>query len=103
MSIRFDEKGKFFTDVISKETVHVIIQTVIHQIHGTLHVRPNERLRDEINRSEQFIAITNASIMDNNGKLLYQCEFFAINVDQIIWILPESEIIDANDNDGGAS
>ena len=34
MSIRFDDKGKFFTDVISKEAVPVLIQTPTNRIQG---------------------------------------------------------------------
>ena len=95
MSIRFDEKGKFFTDVVSKESVPVFIQTVTNLVRGMLHIRPQERLTDEINHSGQFFAITEAEIFDPSGKVLYQCEFFTINRNQIVWILPESQIITA--------
>ena len=58
MGIRFDDKGKFFTDVVSKEFVPVVVQTVTNLVRGMLHIRPQERLTDEINRSGQFFAIT---------------------------------------------
>ena len=44
---QFDNKGKIFTDVISKESVTAVIQTVTHQIRGFVHVRPGER-RDRV-------------------------------------------------------
>ena len=94
MSIRFDEKGKFFTDVVSKESVPVIIQTVTHRIQGMLHVRPDERLTDEINVSEQFFAITEATIFDDGGETLYQCEFFTVNRRHIVWIIPAEQLMD---------
>jgi hypothetical protein len=46
MSLRFDEKGKFFTEIVSKEAVEVIIQTPTNQLRGNIHIRPGERLRD---------------------------------------------------------
>lgn len=92
MSIRFDEKGKFFTDIVSKEIVPVIVQTVLHRVHGMLHVRPQERLTDELNQGEQFFPITEATIYDISGQLLYHCDFFVVNRNQIVWILPEDQI-----------
>jgi hypothetical protein len=91
MSIRFDEKGKFFTDVVSKEAVPVIVQTITHQVRGMLHIRPEERLSDEINQGDRFFAITEATILDASGNELYRCDFFTINRDHIIWILPENQ------------
>ena len=92
MSIRFDEKGKFFTDVISKEAIPVIIQTLTHRIQGNIHLRPGERLKDEINQFEIFNAITEAKIFDHSGKELYRSDFLALNRDHIIWILPEDQL-----------
>jgi hypothetical protein len=101
MTIRFDEKGKFFTDVISKEAVSVIIQMTTHQVHGRLHVRPKARLKDEINQSEQFFAVTEATILNNNGEEQFHCEFMAINRDHVVWLLPLEEIMDDDDQEGG--
>jgi hypothetical protein len=88
MSIRFDDKGKFFTDVVAKESIPVIIQTPTNRIQGMIHVRPGSRLKDEINQSEPFFAVTEATILDLSGKDLFQCEFVAINRDHIIWMMP---------------
>ena len=92
MSIRFDDKGKFFTDVISKEAVPVIIQTLTHRIQGQVHIRPGERLKDEINQGEAFFAVTEAAVFDHAGKQLYRCDFLAINREHIIWLLPEDQM-----------
>ena len=94
MSIRFDEKGKFFTDIISKNSIPVIIQTTAGRVQGRLHIRPSERFKDELNRMEKFVAITEAKIFEGSGDLSYECEFFCVHRDQIVWMLPESEIID---------
>lgn len=93
MSIRFDDKGKFFTDVISKEAVPVIIQTLTHRIQGQVHIRPGERLKDEINQGEAFFAVTEATVYDHSGKKLYRCDFLAINREHIIWLLPEDQMM----------
>jgi hypothetical protein len=92
MSIRFDEKGKFFTDFVSKEVVEVVIQTPTNLIKGRIHVHPDERLSDEINHAELFIAVTEASILNLSGAELYRCGFMALNREHIIWLLPENEI-----------
>jgi hypothetical protein len=92
MNIRYDEKGKFFTDIITKDTVPSIVQTLTTRIQGYLHVRINERVKDELNRGEQFLAITDAQIFDLDGKKLYDAEFLLLNRDHIVWVIPEDEI-----------
>lgn len=93
MSIYFDDKGKFFTELISKEAVPVIIQTLTHRIQGQIHIRPGERVKDEINQADAFVAVTQAKIIDPGGRELYQCEFIAVNREHIVWILPEDELV----------
>jgi hypothetical protein len=89
MSMRFDEKGKFFTDVISKEAVAVILQTPVNRIY----LRPGSIIKDEINQAEIFMAITEATIFDNSGQELYQSNFIAVHRDHILWILPVNELL----------
>jgi hypothetical protein len=93
MVTKFDDKGKIFTQVISKKPYTVIIQTTRQTIRGTIHVRPNERVIDEINSSAQFIAVTEATVLDLDGKLLYESSFVTLNRDQIIWLLPMDDIL----------
>ena len=88
----FDEKGKIFTNVVSKVPIEVIIQTVSARIHGEIHVKPDERLKDELNQSEQFLAVTNAKILDQEGNPPYESQFLTINKNQIIWIIPEGDL-----------
>lgn len=88
----FDEKGKIFTNVVSKNPVDAIIQTWTHLIQGEVYIKPDERLKDELNRSEQFVAVTNAKIFDTQGNSLYECQFLTINKDQIIWIIPAKDL-----------
>ena len=91
MSIRYDDKGKFFTDVITKDTVPAIIQTLVTRIQGNMHVRINERVKDELNRGEQFLAITDAIIFNLEGQKQYDAEFLLINRDHVIWVIPDDE------------
>ncbi len=91
MATHFDEKGKIYTNVIAKRCVPVLIQLVSQQVHGNIHVREGERLKDELSRSDQFIAVTEASVFDLQGNILYETEFIAVHRDHVIWICPDSD------------
>jgi hypothetical protein len=101
MTIRFDEKGKFFTEVISKETVAVIIQTMTHRIQGNIHIRPGERLKDEINQAEPFFAVTEATIIDHSGMELYRTDFLVVYREHIVWMLPKDQLTEASSEKRG--
>jgi hypothetical protein len=92
MNIEYDGKGKFFTEVLTKTPKLVTLQTVTHRIHGTAYVHPNDRLKDELNKPEQFLAITDATIYDQKGNILQECRFIAVHRDHIVWVLPDEEI-----------
>ena len=92
MTTHYDEKGKFFTDVITKERVPVIIQTTTNRIHGMIHVRHESRLKDELNNEETFMAVTDVTIYDLSGKEQeYQRGFLAINRASIVWLVLAAE------------
>lgn len=92
MSTRYDEKGKFFTDRVTKEQIPVVIQTIFGRIEGFFYVMAGARLKDEINNAEQFIAITNAKIYNLDGNGEFSCEFLSLNRDHIIWLAPQAEV-----------
>ena len=92
MTIEFDDKGKFFSDVITKNPVPVMIQTLTHCIHGNIHVRQDQRLKDELDLQEKYIAITDATIYSLDGQVLYQSKFLAVRCDQIVWVMPDSDV-----------
>jgi Family of unknown function (DUF6812) len=88
----FEEKRKIFTNVIRKEPVEVIIQTTANtQIHGILHVQLNQRIKDELDNEEPFVAITDATIFDAQQQPLYRVNFLAVNRSQILWLFPKSQ------------
>jgi hypothetical protein len=93
MVTQFEEKGKIFTQRITKDQREVIIITGTHKITGIIHIQLDLRLIDELNESGHFMAITDAKIMDLNDNVQYKSNFLTINTDQIIWILPVEEII----------
>jgi hypothetical protein len=91
MAIEFDEKGKFFTDVVPKIPVQALVQTVAQLVRGKIHVREGERLKDELDRDELFLAVTDASIVGVDGQVQFDAPFMAVRRSQIIWVLPDRE------------
>ena len=91
MNTHYDEKGKFFTPVVSKYPVHVIIQTLLNRIEGNIYIRPDERSKDAVNTDEQFIAMTDVSISNTQGKKIFDSDFLLVNRDHIVWIFPRDE------------
>ena len=91
MSIEYDEKGKFYTDIITKIPVFVVIQTSVHLLRGFVHVRQGERLKNELERDESFLAVTEASVIGADEKVLFSVPFMAVKRSQIIWVMPMDE------------
>jgi hypothetical protein len=89
MTIQYDEKGKFFTDVVTKVPVSAVVQTTSQLIRGKVHVREGERLKDELDRDEPFLAMTDASILGADGQVQFDAPFLAVQRSQIVWVLPE--------------
>ncbi len=92
MYASFEEKGKIHTNVISKIPVNAIIQTTRNRIEGNIYVRPDDRLKDELSNSDCFLAVTDATVYDDEGKVLYEANFLSVHRDQIIWIIPIEEL-----------
>ncbi|MDD2921707.1 MAG: hypothetical protein PHQ36_05410 [Anaerolineales bacterium] len=88
MTIEYDEKGKFYTEVVTKIPAAVVIQTTAHLIRGLVHIRKGERLKSELEWDEKFLAVTQATIHDANDHVLFTAPFLAILRDQIVWIMP---------------
>jgi hypothetical protein len=88
---QFEEKGKIFTNVVTKRPVPVHIHTNNQLIRGIVHIRPDERLKDELNAAEMFIAVTEAKVYDLSGMFLYHCSFLALNRQHIVWLFQDDE------------
>ncbi len=93
MTIEYNEKGKYFTNIISKETVPAKIQTLTHLVDGEVHVRQGQRLKDEMDLAEPFLAVTNATLYTNDGHIFLRTNFIAIKREQIIWVTPSDDVL----------
>lgn len=90
MSTHFDTDGKTFSHVVHTQGSAVVVQTESNIIRGTLHLRENERVRDALNTSEQFLAVTNAQVFDAKGEtVLYETSFLALNRHSIDWVFED--------------
>jgi hypothetical protein len=87
------ERGKIFTEVIQKVGVKVLLQTRTNQIRATLHKRNDRRTIDKLNDSDQFLPLTDVTIMDDDGeKELRKTPFLALNRDEVIWLIEEEAL-----------
>jgi len=88
----FEDKGKIFTDIVRTQKANVVIHTTMNTtIHGHLHVRLDNRLKDELDMDKPFVAITDAIILDPQGNQVYKTDFIAVNRSQIVYIFPINE------------
>jgi hypothetical protein len=92
MDFRVDQKGKYYTERVTKEKIQVTIATTTHIIRGTVHVMRNLRLKDELNNSEQFIAVTDAEVYELSGQTrLHGNQVLLLNKELVVWVLPHEE------------
>lgn len=89
MTIEYDDKGKIFTDIVSKIAVYATIQTTTHQMRGRIHIRRDQRIKDELDGDEKFLALTDVTVLNADGHALFQAPFMAVQRAHIIWVLPE--------------
>jgi len=89
MTIEYDEKGKIFTDIVSKVPVNVTVQTTIHLMRGRMHVQRDLRMKDELDRKESFLALTDVHVLGPDGQTLFQSPFLAVRREHIVWVIPE--------------
>ena len=92
MKLYYNEKGKCFTDIVTKLALAVIIYTIHHTIQGEIYRLPEDRPIDSLNQSEQFLAVTNAVVFSHAGEELYRAGFLSVNRDYIIWVMPNQEV-----------
>jgi len=88
MTIHVDPKGKLYTDLVTKQAMPALIQTVTHLIQGNLHIHPGIRPLDELNRSGEFIAITQAIVLGPDRKEFYRADFLAQRKSHVVWVIP---------------
>jgi hypothetical protein len=91
MTIEYDDKGKIFTDIVTKIAVNATVQTTSHLLRGHIHIRRDQRIKDELDGNEKFLAITDVTVSNAEGHTLYQAPFMAVQKAHIIWVLPEQD------------
>jgi hypothetical protein len=89
MTIEYDEKGKIFTDVVSKVAVYATIQTTSHLLRGRIHIRRDQRIKDELDQKETFLAMTDVTVQNVEGHTIFQAPFLAVQRAHIVWVIPE--------------
>jgi hypothetical protein len=96
MDVRTDDRGKFFTPRVTKESVATVIRTTDHLIVGQIYVRPDHRLKDELNStSEPYLAITDAKVYDQLGQMqIFETSFLIVAASHVIFISPLDAIRD---------
>lgn len=90
MEIRIDENGKFFTPHVNKEAVATVVHTSDQLIVGSIHLRLDQRLKDELNSAgERFLAITDARVYTKGAeKLLYTSTLVLVGYNHIVAVSP---------------
>lgn len=91
MTIEYDDKGKVFTDVVSKVAIPAIVQTTQQLLRGNVHVHRDERLKDELDRDELFLAMTDVSVVTADGQVVHTSRFLAVRRAQIVWVMPAGD------------
>jgi hypothetical protein len=88
-------------NLLKKRPIPIVLQTSKHLIRGKFHVRGEMRVIDELAVEDKFIAITDGEILSYKGNRLFKTEFIAVNRQDIVWIVPEENIIAKGELDAG--
>ena len=89
MTIEYDDKGKIFTDIVSKIAIYATVQTTTHLMRGRIHVRRDQRIKDELDLDESFLALTDVNVLTADGQVAFQAPFIAVKRTHIVWVIPE--------------
>jgi hypothetical protein len=89
VNYRVDDKGKFFTAHVTKLRLPVTACIGNWIVEGTVHLKSDNRLKDELNDGETFIAVTQARVLEiGSDKTAYETEVLIIHKSQIVWVFP---------------
>ena len=70
---------------VNKQTIPVVIKTLQSRIKGKVHILHNHRPSDLLNSKEQFIAVTEATILGlHEDRCLGEQPFLAVNKQHIV-------------------
>lgn len=88
-----EKKPTFDFDVIKKDPIEVIIRTRQYFILATMYFRPAVRLVDALIASEQFWPLTDATVIEPNGKVAFRSKFMVVRRDDVEWVIPKNDLI----------
>lgn len=95
--MRIDAKGKYYTKRVSTDELAVVVRTKHGTIHGFIHIHPNNRLSDEVEREGTFLPLTDVHVEAADGTS-FKTEFLALNKDAAIWITPAEAMEEIHDD-----
>jgi len=72
----------------NEETTPVIILTQSYRIEGRIALLPGARLTDYVRQATDFIAVTDATVIDRHGVKLFTTKFIDVGRAYIELILP---------------
>lgn len=90
MDMRFDEKGKYYTPRVAKDTLPALIRTADQVIVGHVYVRPEKRIKDDLSEdTSRFLPVTDARVYDATSEtLLYHSAFLLVAYQHIVMLSP---------------
>ena len=96
LDMRIDEKGKFYTPRVAKDTLTAFIRTAEQIVVGHVYIRPDKRLKDDLNDdASRFLPVTDARVYDAaSEKMLYHSSFLLIAYAHIIMLSPLDALAD---------
>jgi hypothetical protein len=91
MPTRFDKKGKYYTEKVTKDRIKVTVRTVTDTLSGYFHIPPDKRLRDSLNNTKPFLALTDGAVLSEEGEVIREFDFMALHQHHIVWVIELEE------------
>jgi hypothetical protein len=94
MEYRVNEKGKVFTTRVTKRCLIVTACVRDWIIQGAIHLTGDNRLKDELNDSETFVAVTDAQVSHAQSEQpVFKTPVVIVQKAEIAWIFPHESAL----------
>lgn len=67
----------------------VVVLTANYRIRGKIMLGVDERVTDHVTSAKNFLAVTDAEVRANDGRIIFQAQFLNVHRDHIQVIAPE--------------
>lgn len=67
----------------------VVLLTANYRIRGKILLGVDERITDHVTSAKNFLAVVDAEVRANDGRIIFQTEFLNVHRDHIELIAPE--------------